>query len=279
MNLTQLFSELKRAAQSVYDQHEAGSIARILFEHLTQTAYSVANGDREVDIALETVARVVTLIEQSTPIQYIMGYAWLGDLEFEVNENVLIPRPETEELVRWIKCECGQAQTLLDIGTGSGCIAISCGVLMPQLRIAALDVSESALAVAARNARKHNLNIDFKHKDILTETLENKYDIIVSNPPYVTESEKCLMQANVLNYEPHLALFVPDNEPLKFYKRIAQLGCKSLNLGGKLYFEINEKFGEQMVRMLRELGYENVELKCDIFDKPRMVRAVWNRLR
>lgn len=150
---------------------------------------------------------------------------------------------------------------------------------MPQLRIAALDVSESALAVAARNARKHNLNIDFKHKDILTETLENKYDIIVSNPPYVTESEKCLMRANVLNYEPHLALFVPDNEPLKFYKRIAQLGCESLNLGGKLYFEINEKFGEQMVRMLRELGYESVELKCDIFDKPRMVRAVWNRLR
>ncbi|MBR4999946.1 MAG: HemK family protein methyltransferase, partial [Rikenellaceae bacterium] len=164
-------------------------------------------------------------------------------------------------------------------GTGSGCIAISCGVLMPQLRIAALDVSESALAVAARNARKHNLNIDFKHKDILTEALENKYDIIVSNPPYVTESEKCLMRANVLNYEPSLALFVPDNEPLKFYKRIAQLGCESLNLGGKLYFEINEKFGEQMVRMLQELGYENVELKCDIFDKPRMVRAVWNRLR
>ena len=279
MNHTQLFNELKRAAQRVYDQYEAGSIARILFEHLTQTPYSVANGDREVDIAAETVARVVALIEQSTPVQYIMGYAWLGDLEFEVNENVLIPRPETEELVRWIKSECGQSRTLLDIGTGSGCIAISCGVLIPQLRIAALDVSESALAVAARNALKYNLNIDFKHKDILTEALENKYDIIVSNPPYVTESEKCLMRANVLNYEPSLALFVPDNEPLKFYKRIAQLGCESLNLGGKLYFEINEKFGEQMVRMLQELGYENVELKCDIFDKPRMVRAVWNRLR
>lgn len=279
MNHTQLFDELKRAAQRVYDQYEAGSIARILFEHLTQTPYSVANGDREVDIAAETVAQVVALIEQSTPVQYIMGYAWLGDLEFEVNENVLIPRPETEELVRWIKSECGQSRTLLDIGTGSGCIAISCGVLMPQLRIAALDVSESALAVAARNALKYNLNIDFKHKDILTEALENKYDIIVSNPPYVTESEKCLMRANVLNYEPSLALFVPDNEPLKFYKRIAQLGCESLNLGGKLYFEINEKFGDQMVRMLQELGYENVELKCDIFDKPRMVRAVWNRLR
>ena len=279
MNHTQLFNELKRAAQSVYDQHEASSIARILFEHLTQTAYSVANGDREVDIAAETVARVVTLIEQSTPVQYIMGYAWLGDLEFEVNENVLIPRPETEELVRWIKSECGQSRTLLDIGTGSGCIAISCGVLMPQLRVAALDVSESALAVAARNARKYNLDIDFKQTDILTETIENKYDIIVSNPPYVTECEKSLMRANVLDFEPHLALFVPDDEPLKFYERIARLGCDSLNLGGKLYFEINEKFGVQMVQMLQQLGYESVELRCDIFDKPRMVRAVWNRTR
>ena len=279
MNQTQLFGELKQAASQVYDQHEAGSIARILFEFLTKTNYSVANGDLEVDIDRQILDEILSQIVQSAPVQYIMGYAWLGDLEFEVNENVLIPRPETEELVRWIKSECGQSRTLLDIGTGSGCIAISCGVLMPQLSVAALDVSESALAVAARNARKYNLDIDFKHKDILSETIDNKYDIIVSNPPYVTECEKALMRANVLDFEPHLALFVPDDEPLKFYERIARLGCDCLNCGGKLYFEINEKFGAQMVEMLQGFGYESVELKCDIFDKPRMVRAVWNRTR
>ncbi len=279
MNQTQLFGELKQAALQVYDQHEAGSIARILFEFLTKTNYSVANGDSEVDIDRLIIDKILFQIVQSTPVQYIMGYAWLGDLEFEVDENVLIPRPETEELVRWIKSECAQAQTLLDIGTGSGCIAVSCGVLMPQLRVTALDISQSALQVAARNARKHNVDIDFKQKDILTETVDNKYDIIVSNPPYVTECEKPLMRANVLDFEPHLALFVPDDEPLKFYKRIARLGCDCLNCGGKLYFEINEKFGVQMVQMLQQLGYESVELRCDIFDKPRMVRAVWNRTR
>ena len=147
MNQTQLFGELKQAASQVYDQHEAGSIARILFEHLTQTAYSVANGDSEVDIDRLIIDKILFQIVQSTPVQYIMGYAWLGDLEFEVDENVLIPRPETEELVRWIKSECAQAQTLLDIGTGSGCIAISCGLLWLS------EMLENIMSISTSNRR------------------------------------------------------------------------------------------------------------------------------
>ncbi len=279
MTFVELYNYLKSATLKVYDQQEATSIARILFEHFAKVRASEAfcNPNGVCDVEISLLESVIVKVERACPLQYILGYAWLGDLEFAVSESVLIPRPETEELVRWVVGENPNVGRLLDIGTGSGCIAVSCALMMPNTQVCAVDVSQEALAVARINAEKHNAKVQFLRMDILTEVIDEMYDVIVSNPPYVTESERTVMRKNVLDYEPELALFVPDSDPLRFYERIARLGQTSLNDGGKLYFEINESFGNQIIDMLKNLGYINVELRRDIFDRDRMVRAIWNQ--
>ena len=218
-------------------------------------------------------------LKMEYPIQYIIGYTEFMDLVFEVNEQVLIPRPETEELIRWILASTSKKtnNTILDIGTGSGCIPIVLAKHLPESSIEAIDVSATALEVAIRNARRHEVVINFIQNDILKmETLQNDYDIIVSNPPYVRESEKKLMRDNVLRYEPDLALYVSDTDPLLFYKQIAKLAAKGLKPNGYLYFEINQYLGAALCELLESLDFKNIELKKDIYGADRMIRAVKN---
>jgi release factor glutamine methyltransferase len=200
-------------------------------------------------------------------------------LEFEVNPNVLIPRPETEELVDWIiESQNSELRTqklkILDIGTGSGCIAISLAKNLPNAEVFALDVSEQALATAQRNAESNQVQIQFIHQSILeTEDFEHQFDIIVSNPPYVRDLEKQEIKKNVLDNEPHLALFVADNDALLFYRKIAQLAQKNLSPTGQLYFEINQYLGQEMVALLKEMNFQNTELRKDVYGNDRMTKS------
>lgn len=217
---------------------------------------------------------ILEQLQKEIPIQYILGKAHFYGLEFEVNENTLIPRPETEELVEWIvkKNEFNGKVKILDIGTGSGCIAISLAKNLPDATVFAIDVSEKALETAKRNAVKNDVNVTFLRQDILaTEDLGQRFDIIVSNPPYVRNLEKVEIKKNVLEYEPHLALFVEDDDALIFYRKITALAQKNLASNGQLYFEINQYLGTEMIDLLQSKNFKNVELRKDIYDNDRMI--------
>ena len=217
-------------------------------------------------------------LKQQEPVQYILGKTHFYGLEFEVSPATLIPRPETEELVDWIVSDMKEVNSsfeILDIGTGSGCIAVSLAKNLPNAKVHAIDISADALLVAKKNAHAHKVNVAFMEKDILhLSDLERAYTVIVSNPPYVTLAEKQSMKPNVLNYEPHLALFVENDDPLKFYKKISTLAKKSLVNGGLLYFEINQYLAEIVVQLLINEGFISVESRNDLFGNPRMVKAV-----
>jgi len=218
---------------------------------------------------LEIVSRLV----EKEPLQYILGTAEFMSLEFKVNKYTLIPRPETEELVHWVLQE--DFNSVLDIGTGSGCIAISLAK-QSKASLSALDFSKEALEVAKDNAKNNEVAIDFIHEDILQKPdLQQTFDIIVSNPPYVLESDKKLMHTNVLKHEPHTALFVLDKEALVFYNAITDFAQNHLNENGKLFFEIHENKGEEVLQMLQEKGFSKLELRKDMQGKDRMVKAVW----
>jgi release factor glutamine methyltransferase len=204
-------------------------------------------------------------------------------MKLYVDENVLIPRPETEELVNWVaetvKRRPARAARLLDIGTGSGCIAIALKKQFPSMAIQAVDISEGALQVAQKNAATHLSPIDFHHLDILSKESSKtlgKFDLIVSNPPYVTKGEASSMKKNVLQNEPHIALFVDDEDALKFYRAITEFACAHLNNNGTLFFEINEAMGEQVSEFLAHEGFSDVELKNDLQNKERMVKATYH---
>lgn len=239
----------------------------------------------ELLIPLEQVKKlrnVINRLKDQEPIQYIVGKTEFYGLPFIVNNHVLIPRPETEELVEWVISETSELQSskdskpisLLDIGTGSGCIPISIKKNRPLVEVSAIDVSKDALQLAAQNTKLNEVKINFIQKDILSVSdLGQKFDIIVSNPPYVRELEKEQMKANVLDYEPELALFVTNEDPLLFYRKIAELARDHLSENGILFFEINEYLGKEMLEMLRLLGFQNVLLKKDLFGKDRMIKA------
>ncbi|MBC7525139.1 MAG: peptide chain release factor N(5)-glutamine methyltransferase [Flavobacterium sp.] len=220
---------------------------------------------------------VLQQLKLQKPIQYILGETDFFGLTFEVNENALIPRPETEELVNFI-LEINKHNPknikILDIGTGSGCIAISLAKNLPNASVYAYDISIEALSVAERNAKKNNLNITFLQGDILQETfLEEHFDIIVSNPPYVRNLEKLEIKPNVLEFEPHLALFVEDEDALLFYRKIAQLALENLSENGQLFFEINQYLGEETLKLVSDLGFKNAVLRKDIYENDRMLFA------
>jgi release factor glutamine methyltransferase len=266
----------------LYDVGEVESFFYLILEAKHQL--------QRVDLALqpklafsETELKIWSLIleqlKKEIPIQYILGVTHFYGLEFEVNSAVLIPRPETEELVDWIiqKSKIKNQKSklkILDIGTGSGCIAIALAKNLPNAQVFALDVSEQALATAKTNAEKNQVQLSFIHQSIL-ETLDlgQQFDIIVSNPPYVRELEKLEIKKNVLDNEPHLALFVEDNDALIFYRKIAQLAQKNLNPQGQLYFEINQYLGQEMLDLLREMGFKNSELRQDIYGNDRMIQC------
>lgn len=269
--LTDFFSE------SLID--EAQSLARDLLCDVMQLSPTqlLTSFDKSVNqMMADSIMKLANRIVQGEPLQYVTGKAQFLGREFLVNSAVLIPRPETEELVNWIVEENGDKKiSLLDIGTGSGCIALSVKSLCNNSSVTAIDISEEALKVARENANRLNVDMELYKVDIFSElALKQKFDIVVSNPPYVRECEKTEMKSNVLDYEPHIALFVPDNNPLMYYRRIAQLSVDELLTdNGKLYFEINSAFGNEVCEMLSEMGFREIELRQDFTGRNRMVSA------
>ena len=228
---------------------------------------------------LKTWSSILEQLKREIPVQYLLGSTHFYGLELEVNPNVLIPRPETEELVDWIiqsskfKVQSSKFK-ILDIGTGSGCIAISLAKNLPNAEVFALDVSDKALATSQKNAELNQVTIQFIHQSILeTEDLGQQFDLIVSNPPYVRHLEKQEIKKNVLDNEPHLALFVEDNDALIFYRKIAQLAQKNLNPQGQLYFEINQYLGQETSDLLQEMGFKDITLRKDIYGNDRMIQC------
>lgn len=222
------------------------------------------------------VKEIVERLKTKEPIQYVLGKTEFHGLPLRVTPDVLIPRPETEELVEWVLAESMPGRySLLDIGTGSGCIAVALAKKLPDSKVDACDYSERALAVAEANARENRVSVHYFKQDVFSPfARERRYDVVISNPPYVMESERAEMEENVLDFEPHEALFVPDHSPLVFYERIADLAIELLNERGRLYFEINRAKGYEVQAMLLAKGYRDVELRDDISGNPRMVRAV-----
>jgi release factor glutamine methyltransferase len=279
--------------ESIFDLEEIESFFYIITEFLHQK--------KRIDLALEPNfsinaievekwSAIITQLKQEKPIQYILGETEFYGLRFLVNENTLIPRPETEELVEFILKETSNFQlptsslNILDIGTGSGCIAISLAKNLPEAEVFALDVSEKALEMAKKNAALNEVELNFINTSILEVEdlkqlpttnfqLPTNFDIIVSNPPYVRNLEKEEIKKNVLAYEPHLALFVEDNDALLFYRKIAELAQKNLSENGKLYFEINQYLGKETSELLQDLGFQNIELIKDVYGNDRMIQC------
>ena len=217
---------------------------------------------------------IIFRLQKNEPIQYIRGIAEFCGRNFKVASGVLIPRPETAELVELIVKENPNARHLLDIGTGSGCIAVSLAKNLEEAEVVSWDVSEKALQVAERNCRRNGVRVILEQRDVLLASpAGERFDVIVSNPPYITEKERADMSANVLEWEPELALFVPDDSPLLFYRKIAELGRDMLVSGGRLYFEINQEYGRETVDMLAGLEYKNIKLRKDLFQNDRMIKA------
>ena len=273
---------------SLYEEQEIESFFYIILEKL--------HGLKRIDLALNPQKvmdgahlkqwkNIVSELIKQRPVQYILGETTFYGLSFLVNENTLIPRPETEELVELIiestNYELRNTKLkVLDIGTGSGCIAISLAKHLPTSEVYAIDVSEEALATAKKNAELNKVAIDFISTNILDVVtlsavagLDKQFDIIVSNPPYVRNLEKYEIKPNVLEYEPHLALFVDDIDPLLFYRKIAELAIKNLNPNGKLYFEINQYLGKETVELVKSFGFKNVKLIKDIYGNDRMIEG------
>lgn len=288
---------LKKSLTSLYDSRETNAIISLLLEEVCGITRvdRIVNPDLVIDEEKSKIfEQYAARLKQGEPVQYVLGYEYFMEEKFLVNPDVLIPRPETAELINWIVDNsvenpvdnCGKLSAqpslkLLDIGTGSGCIALSLARLINNSTVVAFDLSTGALKTAKKNAKLQNINnVTFVEKDILTDqnsTYEqgnvDKFDVIVSNPPYVMNKEKMGMDKNVLNHEPHLALFVPDDDPLLFYRAISNYGKMNLREGGKLYFEINSAFGKETCELLSSLGYHDIELRQDMFGKDRMICA------
>ena len=220
------------------------------------------------------LAAALERLKKGEPLQYVIGSTPFCGLTFRVDNRVLIPRPETAELVEWVAQDASAQGLLLDIGTGSGCIAISLAHGLRGWKVQGWDISDGALEVARENNRLNNTDVEFLKVDILNNPEAGKFDVIVSNPPYVLESEKEQMEDTVLEYEPHLALFISDHDPLLFYRAIAEFGHRSLNPGGRLYFEINPLKAEELKELLMNTGYRDVEIRNDIFGKQRFIKAI-----
>ena len=270
--------DIRYDLEQFYSTSEAACLARIVCcELLGQSTVDYYLG-KDIILSVkedQDLECILARLHNFEPIQYILGEARFLGRTFRVTPGVLIPRPETEELVEIMLKELSPVSRVLDVGTGSGCIAISLAKELPESQVTAWDVSGEALSIAAANSKALQASVRFDQRDVLTyePCVADCYDVIVSNPPYVTEAEKQEMEHNVLDWEPSLALFVPDTDPLRFYRRIAVLGLEMLTSGGILYFEINRAFGKDTVAMLCEAGYRTVRLQKDISHNDRFVIA------
>ena len=271
-------SYLREQLSKSYDPQEANALARIIFCDILGQSNVDYYLCKDMDLSgneEEKVKSILQRLEKYEPIQYIEGKKYFSGREFLVRQGVLIPRPETEELVELAAQACKPNAKILDIGTGSGCIAISLSKKLPEAEVHAWDISEVALEVAKQNNEQLKASVHFEQHDILTykPTEEEAFELIISNPPYITESEKIEMEANVLQWEPSIALFVPDNDPLLFYRRIGELSLQMLAPNGKLFFEINRAYGDATKQLLYHQGYKNILIKKDISGNDRFVYA------
>lgn len=287
---------IKEQLKRIYDEQESTNIASLSVEHITSLSKSqrISKKDEELSISqLTQIQAHLQRLKKHEPIQYITNKAWFFGMELYVDQNVLIPRPETEELVKWIvddakasgkdvfvrgPMEADETTQLkiLDIGTGSGCIALALKKTMPKAEVWACDVSEEALNVARRNGSDLDVRVDFQGLNFLDEEQQKQLptvDIIVSNPPYVPLEDKEQMHRNVVDHEPHAALFVPNNDPLVFYKAIIQFSKKRLYKNGSIYLEIHEQLGKDVVNLFQQNGFDKIELRKDMQGKDRMVKA------
>lgn len=275
--MNQLVTYIRQSLQDIYPPREVKNITQIICcELLGQDATDYYTG-KDMILSENGQAKLESILHRlrkNEPIQYIQGEAHFFGRVFKVAPGVLIPRPETEELVQLVVDECKGVSRILDIGTGSGCIAITLFKEMPGTSVTAWDVSEEALAVARRNNDLLSADVMFLRQNVFSETLlEGGFDVIVSNPPYITEKEKAEMEPNVLDWEPELALFVPNHDPLKFYRRIAMLGRTLLTAQGKLYFEINRAYSYEIANLLYQLEYRDIRTLKDISGNDRIVTA------
>lgn len=283
MKLKDIQHSFHKELDAMYDIHEVDSF----FFMLTDSFYNISRIKLAVNPELiiddnEAFLDALERLKNQEPIQYILGETEFFGLPFKVNPHVLIPRPETEELVDWIMTSDPGPKThdltILDMGTGSGCIAITLAKNLKNAKVYALDVSKDALEIAKQNAELNHVEVEFIQADILKvedgiRNTDLKFDIIVSNPPYVRQLEKEQMKPNVLNNEPHLALFVNDENPLQFYEAITEFAVNNLKVNGVLFFEINEYLGNDMIQLLKDYNFINIELKQDIFKKDRMIKG------
>lgn len=273
--------KLREILRPLYGNGETEAIIRIMFHYLKgwNTVDIIMHEDASLSPFIKSeIDAILKRLVKHEPIQYITGEARFHGMEMKVTPDVLIPRPETDELVDIIVSDAGETEDLrvLDIGTGSGCIAIALARSLRFPTVTAVDISDAALAVARENASNLKANVSFIKEDILTVSPEGIFDIIVSNPPYIDESEKSGMEPNVLDYEPKIALFVPDDNPLLFYKRIAEIAVRKLSPAGKLYFEINPRHADELSRYLTDCGFDDVQVIRDSFGKLRFIRATNN---
>lgn len=261
----------------VYAPEEVHAMLYITLEHylgMSRVEIALSRKQELKDAQRLLLEQSLERLQQHEPIQYILGKTEFYDLEFIVSAATLIPRPETEELVRWIMESTNTPSKLLDLGTGSGCIAVALAKNLPSAAVSAYDISAEAIRVARQNAQRNSVDVQFDCVDILgLPTLSKRYDVIVSNPPYVRDLEKAEIQSNVLAYEPHSALFVSDQDPLVFYRKIANLAFQHLNAQGSLFLEINQYLGKETVELLKDIGFTSVVLRQDMFGKDRMIKA------
>lgn len=279
--MKKIIADLQGKLAKIYEKEELNAIIRAICCDLLGISTTTYFIKEEVELTAEQKEQLDTIIgrlQQGEPLQYIEGKAPFCGMDFVVRPGVLIPRPETAELVDWIVSDHStQSPQILDLGTGSGCIAISLNKRMPQAVVKACDILHEALAIARENNLKNNALVEFFHHDMLdlTTILPHSYNILVSNPPYIKQSEANEMELHVTEWEPHTALFVPDDDALRFYRAIAEIGQTSaLTPGGNIYVEINQALGKETVELFESYGYKEVTLRKDIYGNDRMVKAI-----
>ena len=275
------YNDMWRQLAQIYGQGEAKAIARMVYEVRFGLTLSDLLLGKDTELSSDSQAELEEITRRllsSEPVQYVLGQADFCGRPFHVAPGVLIPRPETEELCHWISAHAAIDSSIFDIGTGSGCIAVTLALEIPDSQVTACDISDTALRIAKDNAELLGANVNFEKADILQLPADislqaTSYDLIVSNPPYICDGEAAAMESNVLDHEPHTALFVPDNDPLLFYRAIAHYGTYALKAGGWLYFEINPLYVEALHQLLKAMSYHNIETKADQYGKLRMMRA------